>query len=80
MKGHLLNVASALPESFEFTIDYISEDPNNGNVGIQWHVESEGNVLPFTRGCSMYTINSEGLICKGFDIPEPVVKGKYYLN
>ena len=74
LKGHLLNVASALPESFEFCIDAISEDPNNGNVGIQWHVESDGQPLPFTRGCSMYTINSDGLICKGFDIPEPVVK------
>ena len=74
IKSHLLNVASALPNSFQFVIDEISEDKDSGKVGIQWHVESDGNSLPFTRGCSMYTVNKDGLIVKGFDIPEPVVK------
>lgn len=74
LKAHLYNVATALPESFKFVIDSFSEDTSTGNVGIQWHVESDGTSLPFTRGCSMYTVDSNGLITKGFDVPEPVVK------
>lgn len=74
IKAHLLNVAKSLPDSFAFVIDGIAEDVKARSVGVQWHVESEGQVLPFTRGSSFYTFNSAGLIEKGFDVPEPVVK------
>jgi hypothetical protein len=50
LKQHLLNVASAVPPTFEFIIDNIS--PSNGKpsvIGVQWHVESNGAALPFTR-------------------------------
>eukprot|EP01041_Mallomonas_annulata_P007423 gene7423-15166_t len=73
LKNHLFKVADAVPPSFRFIVDDIAVG-NNGKIGVQWHVESDGQPLPFTRGCSMYTVNKQGLICKGFDVPEPVVK------
>jgi hypothetical protein len=74
LKRHLYNVADSLPDSFKFVIDHYSEDKKTGNVGIQWHVENDGKPLPFTRGCSMYTVDSNGFITKGFDVPEPTLK------
>ena len=74
LEKHLINVASALPSSFLFIIDYLSVDEDKRTVGVQWHLESEGKVLPFTRGASMYVFNAEGYIIKGFDVPEPVIK------
>lgn len=74
LKAHLFNVAASLPKSFQFKIDDVSDDPSNGKVGIRWHVESNGRELPFTRGCSIYTVNNKGLISKGFDVPEPTLK------
>ena len=43
------------------------------SVGVRWHVEADGKILPFTRGTSMYTV-TDGLIQKGFDVPEPTIK------
>ncbi|KAJ1416557.1 hypothetical protein B484DRAFT_454247 [Ochromonadaceae sp. CCMP2298] len=74
LKTHLFRVAVAVPDSFQFIVDTVSEDSSSGTVGVQWHVESAGNALPFTRGCSMYTVNKQGQITKGFDVPEPTVK------
>ena len=28
-------------------------------VGVQWHVENDGQPLPFTRGCSIYKVDLE---------------------
>mmetsp|Transcript_14432 Transcript_14432/g.25952 ORF Transcript_14432/g.25952 Transcript_14432/m.25952 type:complete len:210 (+) Transcript_14432:14-643(+) len=79
LKSHLLNVAAALPDNFNFVLDDLAVSPPNSegvtNVGVQWHVGlDDGTPLPFTRGCSMYKVNSEGLIIFGFDVPEPVAK------
>ena len=74
LEKHLINVASALPSSFLFIIDNLSVAEDKLTVGVQWHLESEGKVLPFTRGASMYVFNAEGYIIKGFDVPEPVIK------
>jgi hypothetical protein len=54
IQKHLVKVALSLPGSFEFVIDDVSEDAGRGTVGVKWHVESEGEQLPFTRGCSLY--------------------------
>lgn len=74
LQNHLYNVAEALPDSFQFVLDSISEDPQSGNVGVKWRVQSEGKDLPFTRGCSMYVVNNKGLIQSGFDVVEPAIK------
>lgn len=74
LRKHLFKVADALPDSFAFVVDVIS-DGGDGNVGVQWHVESEGKQLPFTRGSSMYKVDARsGQITYGFDVPEPTVK------
>ena len=50
VKGHLLNVAAALPPSFSFVIDKISTSSGSlSDIGVQWHVEANGSTLPFTR-------------------------------
>lgn len=74
LKAHLFNVASSVPDSFQFKIDEICEDKNIGKVSVRWHVESNEKELPFTRGLSLYTVNKKGLISTGFDIPEPTIK------
>lgn len=75
LQSHLINVANSLPSSFRFVVDAISEDLVSGYVGVQWHVESNNQPLPFTRGSSMYRIDqTTGKIVSGFDVPEPVVK------
>eukprot|EP00968_Pinguiococcus_pyrenoidosus_P016279 scaffold1550_cov245-Pinguiococcus_pyrenoidosus.AAC.4 len=80
VKMHLLRVAAAVPEDFQFCVDEISASALEGsdliNVGVQWHVEDgEGNPLPFSRGSSMYQVDRwSGLIKNGFDVVEPAVK------
>ncbi len=79
LEKHLLNVADCMPRSFEFKVDdFVVMSLNNKpftsgekNIGIQWHVESEGKELSFTRGTSFYTTDKNGLIRRGVDIPEP---------
>lgn len=74
MKKHLFRVADALPDSFAFVLDEISD--GGDVIGVQWHVESEGNQLPFTRGTSIYKLDPSGTgkLFYGFDVPEPTVK------
>lgn len=75
LRCHLLNVAASVPDSFKVIVDEIAEDMSSGKVGVRWHVEADEKVLPFTRGASMYQVDtSTGLIVKGFDVPEPVLK------
>lgn len=69
LRAHLFKVADALPPSFQFCIDEISD--GGAAIGVQWHVENNGEALPFTRGCSMYKVNEFGKITSGFDVPEP---------
>ena len=69
LREHLDRVADALPESFAFVVDDVAD--GGDTVGIRWHVENEGKPLPFTRGASIYKANANGLLCSGFDVPEP---------
>lgn len=39
LRKHLFRVAESLPDSFSFMVDVVS-DGGDGNVGVQWHVES----------------------------------------
>ena len=84
LEKHLLNVASCLPSSFQFKVDNLVAMPdrnsktNSGKqkIGVRWHVESEDKELFFTKGCSFYTTDENGLIQSGVDIPEPAVVKK----
>jgi len=77
LRQHLFRVSAALPKSFVFVIDDMAVDKrkNTTKIGVQWHVENDGVALPFTRGCSFYTVDNResnyGLISTGFDVPEP---------
>ena len=78
VRQHFNRVAKALPKTFSFVVDDISSSQSGENkfsVGVRWHVENDGEPLPFTRGCSMYNVvlNEEKkyLITRGFDVPEP---------
>ena len=59
-----------MPTTFKFCLDEVSVDESTGLVGVQWHVESTGKQLPFTRGCSMYTVDVKNTnkILKGCEI------------
>lgn len=73
LRRHLLRVADALPDSFAFCVDTISD--GGDSIGVQWHVENAGSPLPFTRGSSMYRLDpTRTKIAYGFDVPEPTVK------
>lgn len=75
LEFHLLRVADALPRSFVFVVDDISSGSDDARaVGVRWHVESNGSPLPFTRGASFYTFDSDGNINTGFDLVEPSIK------
>jgi len=69
LRAHLDRVADALPPTFRFVVDEIAD--GGDTVGVQWHVENNGQALPFTRGCSLYKANADGLLVSGFDVPEP---------
>ena len=70
LEKHLFKVADALPETFQFCLDEVAD--GGEFVGVQWHVENDGQPLPFTRGCSMYKVDlASGLLVSGFDVPEP---------
>lgn len=74
VKKHLVKNAEAFPENTIIKIDKVSNDLANGNIGVQWHIEMNGIDLPSSRGCSMYSINNDGLIREGIDVLEPIPK------
>lgn len=69
LRAHLLKVADALPPTFRFCLDEVAD--GGEFIGVQWHVENDGQPLPFTRGCSMYRADATGKLLSGFDVPEP---------
>ena len=76
---HLARVADCLPGTFRFVVDDVVSTPQG--AGAMWHVESGGSPLPFTRGCSFYSIDrSTGLIKYGYEIPEKAPPKLGYLR
>lgn len=70
LERHLNICAKAMPPSFSFVVDDKIDAGNN--IMVRWHVESDSEELPYTRGCSWYTIEG-GKIAKGTDLKEPAV-------
>ena len=70
LAAHLNLCADCFPDSFSFQVDdyVVSSDKR---VAVQWHVENNGETLPYTRGCSFYQLNKQGLIQDGIDFVEP---------
>ena len=57
LEKHLYRVADALPPTFQFCIDEVAD--NGSSVGVHWHVENNGQLMLFTRGCSLYKASPE---------------------
>ncbi|KAL7538455.1 hypothetical protein ACHAWF_006091 [Thalassiosira exigua] len=74
--------AMALPPKVFMVVDQIARCAESGNVGTQWHVEKDdGSIVPFTRGCSFYTIDEvSGLIKTGFRVSEMIAKPSKQLS
>mmetsp|Transcript_31615 Transcript_31615/g.46883 ORF Transcript_31615/g.46883 Transcript_31615/m.46883 type:complete len:614 (-) Transcript_31615:292-2133(-) len=70
IQNHIQLCADTLPETFRFVVDEVV--PSDNKVAVRWHVENNGQQLPFTRGCSFYTLVSDK-IKEGVDIMEPPV-------
>ncbi|VEU34051.1 unnamed protein product [Pseudo-nitzschia multistriata] len=70
LENHLDLCAEAMPPSFSFIVDDKIDAGNK--VMVRWHVESNAEELPYTRGCSHYRIENE-LIASGTDLKEPAV-------
>jgi hypothetical protein len=77
---HLHKCARVLPPTFRFAPEEVLVDEKQPNyIAVRWHVESNLNPLPFTRGCSWYALTNndngqEGtlpLIASGIDFVEP---------
>mmetsp|Transcript_28117 Transcript_28117/g.58947 ORF Transcript_28117/g.58947 Transcript_28117/m.58947 type:complete len:306 (-) Transcript_28117:499-1416(-) len=73
---HFETGARLLPPDSVLVLDSIAVCPTTNNIGTRWHVEeTDGTVVPRTRGCSFYTVDSEsGLIASGFRVSEMVLK------
>ena len=80
LQRHFKNQMGLLPSTSQVVLDSVAVDPNSGNIGTRWHVETSTDsgtkkVVPFTRGCSFYTTDpSTGLITSGFRCSEMVIK------
>jgi ketosteroid isomerase-like protein len=70
LEAHLLVCADCFPPSFKFIVD--DKADAGDKLMVRWHVENDGDELPFTRGCSYYEIE-DGKIAKGIDAIEPAV-------
>lgn len=70
LEKHLNICATAMPPSFSFIVD--DKIDAGDKLMLRWHVENDAEELPYTRGCSWYTIE-DGKIAKGTDLKEPAV-------
>lgn len=70
LKKHLCLCADALPEGFSFVLD--DKIDVGDQVMVRWHVENNGEQMPFTNGCSFYEVE-KGKIRRGTDWKEPAV-------
>ena len=74
LRNHLLLCADCFPTTFQFIVDNVANDQKKNTVCVEWHVENNGQQLPFTRGCSFYVLDERtGLIQEGTDFVEPAV-------
>lgn len=70
LEKHLNVCAKAMPSTFSFIVD--DKIDAGDNIMLRWHVESNSEELPYTRGCSWYEIEGDKIV-KGTDLKEPAV-------
>jgi len=70
----LLRQGSTL-EPVKYVIDDLAVSSARDKVGVKYHLEMNGNIIPDSRHCAFYTINTfNGLIQTCYDVVEPVQK------
>lgn len=73
IQRELLLRQDATSEPVLYVVDELAV--SNDKVGVKYHLEMEGNILPNSRHCAFYTINaSTGLIQTCYDVVEPAQK------
>ena len=70
LEKHLNICAQVFPDGFKFVTDDKISD--GGKFMLKWHVENDGEELPFTRGCSYYELKNKK-ISRAIDVIEPAV-------
>lgn len=66
-------IAKVLPRGAVVVVDHVAIVSDK--VATQWHMEKDGSTVPFTRGCSFYTLEKgSGLIKTAFKVSEMIVK------
>ncbi|KAL3943274.1 MAG: hypothetical protein SGBAC_002645 [Bacillariaceae sp.] len=70
LDAHLTTCAECLPPSLTFVVDDIVD--GGEKFMARWHAENNGDAMPFSRGCSFYSIKG-GKITRGLDVVEPAV-------
>jgi len=68
LSEHLYLCADAFPDTFAFQVDKMVM--NNRQAAVQWHVANNDEELPFTKGISVYTLDTRGKIQDGIDFVE----------
>ena len=71
LEAHLRKCSAAFPSEFEFVTDAVAVSKTSATC--EWHVENDGEPLPYTQGCSYYKLNGEQKIVQGIDFIEPAV-------
>ncbi|XP_039132990.1 uncharacterized protein LOC120270057 [Dioscorea cayenensis subsp. rotundata] len=65
-----------ISEDLQFVIDDISNEDSSA-VGVAWHLEWQGKLFPFSKGCSFYrldVLDGRRQIVYGRDCVEPATK------
>jgi len=75
LEEHFTQQANLLPPNCQIVVDHLAYDIDAGKIATQWHLERpNGSTVRFTKGCSFYTLDEEGLIKSGFRTSEMAVK------
>eukprot|EP00899_Mesostigma_viride_P028307 jgi/Mesvir1/8661/Mv02604-RA.1 len=74
IQQYLGKLLGGLPDDLQFVIDDVSDAGSGGAVGMIWHAEVDGVVVPFSRGASFYRCNADNLLIFARDVPEPSFK------
>jgi|UniRef100_A0A8J9X8B5 ketosteroid isomerase-like protein len=80
LSSHLYKCSNAFPSTFTFQVDKVADAGDR--ISVLWHVENDGDDLPFTRGCSFYNVDTKrNEILDGIDFvePGPIKLGGFHL-
>nr|XP_043614127.1 uncharacterized protein LOC122586084 isoform X2 [Erigeron canadensis] len=82
---HFLDqLITGMGPNIQFHVGHIYEGNDNLTAGVNWHLEWKNKQVPFTRGCSLYTLTQEGerLIIRNAQVfvESPIKPGDLFLG